>query len=112
MFVFGRFWWGSDSARTRPDWSFPTASLHVIGKFFEFFFWGVFFLDMACYVETVFETSSCDEPSVAHDAFVVPFNTTFFLPLKLEIHVSPCRSLNLGKGDVLVTDLARLVLFF
>ena len=75
MFVFGRFWWGPDSARTWPDWSFSTASLHVIGKFFEFFFWSVFFLDMACYVETVFETSSCDEPSVAHYTFVVPFYT-------------------------------------
>ena len=77
MGVFGRFWRGSDSARIRPGESFSPASLHVIGKFFEFFFWSVFFLDMACYVETVFETSSCDEPSVAHDAFVVPFNTTF-----------------------------------
>ena len=78
MGVFRRFWWGPDSARTRPGDSFPTASFHVTGKCCEFFFRGIFLLDVACYVKTVVKTSSGDEPAVAHEGVVVPLDATFF----------------------------------
>ena len=41
---FRRFWWGPDTARSRPGESFSAASFHVIGEFNEFGFGASSFL--------------------------------------------------------------------
>ena len=44
MSAFRRFWWGPDTARSRPGESFPTASLHESANAMSFAFGASYFL--------------------------------------------------------------------
>ena len=112
MGVFRRFWSWPDSARIRPGESFSPEVFMYSANSLSFSLGASSFLTWLAMLKQF----SKHLPVMNHRLHMTHLSSHLtrpsLLPAKLETHVSPGRSLNLGKGDVFVTALARSILFF